>query len=179
VALSALVTQRKELARNTDAIEREQANMIDLIWLSEGVRLSYDSSSGVTRMRPGQQVVVVVNNSKRPVRKLSAEGQDSSGSWVRPDLAGPSAVTSAGTRFAYQINDLTPYRTLRILHAGTRHGFVFDLDAVEDVGGYRIEFSDDAGLRWRIDQDLHLEKIKPARRPWYRRKAALGEATTS
>ena len=52
-----------------------------------------------------------------------------------------------------------------LIRADQAYGFVFPFD-IHDHRMARISarFTDDAGLRWQIDHDLHLEKLE--QRDW-------------
>jgi hypothetical protein len=47
-----------------------------------------------------------------------------------------------------------------LIRAGDRFGFLlrFDLEAHADVR-LAVRFTDDTGLHWQIDQDLHLQQL--------------------
>jgi hypothetical protein len=47
-----------------------------------------------------------------------------------------------------------------LIRADSRHGFEFDPEALVPLGPWvTARFEDDAGLRWQLDQDMHLKKL--------------------
>ncbi len=51
--------------------------------------------------------------------------------------------------------------TYPVLTAGSKAGFVFEVTAREYPGLLAwVRFTDDAGLHWEVNTDLHLEKLK-------------------
>jgi len=49
---------------------------------------------------------------------------------------------------------------VHILRAGGKAGFAFPFAVAEyPQPQYWVRFTDDAGLHWQIDPDLHLEKL--------------------
>jgi hypothetical protein len=49
---------------------------------------------------------------------------------------------------------------MRLVRAGERVGFIFIYDVSQYPDArFTARFTDDAGLHWQIDEDLHLEKL--------------------
>jgi hypothetical protein len=54
----------------------------------------------------------------------------------------------------------------RLIRGGERYGFRFDSEDPEntDTSGYLARFTDDVGLHWEIDHNLHLVHL--SKRDW-------------
>ena len=139
--------QLRELADRQRSAEREQAESIDLTWDD----LDDD---------PGGSLVVVINGSRRPIRSVRCvvypESSDRTlppsrcaemnpptlerGGWTFPD------PTGAGGSMIYA------------LRAGGRAGFKFPQSRQELLEA-EVQFNDDAGLRWVLNNELHLTRL--------------------
>ena len=83
------------------------------------------------------------------------------GSAAYPYMVGSSQeFTKPDRSFDFRIFNPVPAKPMTILRAEDILGFGFHI-RVASLDGliYKIEFTDDAGLHWRIDQDLHLTKL--------------------
>jgi hypothetical protein len=163
-ALRQLSLQRQQLADQTRVQEREQANAID-------VSVGGVDGAQVWVLPPEQHELVhmanVANNSKRPIREVTChiEGISADGKTrlkKDPDLYGQWVTTPVAS--GVKTDTFTPQAktsTYPVLTAGSNVGFVFDVTAGEYPGLLAwVRFTDDAGLHWQIDTDLHLEKLK-------------------
>lgn len=71
IALRQLKIQQDDSVRQTQQLERQQANDVDFTWCpATSVLIRTDPSSTVTTTG-GRTVVVVANNSRRPIRDVS------------------------------------------------------------------------------------------------------------
>lgn len=54
-----------------------------------------------------------------------------------------------------------PRSSARVIRAGETYGFAFELNShrVPIGGNGEARFTDDAGLHWQLDDDLHLEQV--------------------
>lgn len=180
-ALWQLGLQRKQLHDQQEVIrsqalilERQQANKIDV------TANSIDGAAAkVLPEESGEPVhiVMVANGSERPIRhvvvKLVAIQTDRSIRHERLAHVYGEMVTYAdgvslgqnsgatAETFVFQANA----DTMPVLRAGHTAGFVwaFTLARYPEIVP-TVRFTDDAGLHWQIDADLHLEKL--AERDW-------------
>jgi hypothetical protein len=148
----------KERARLRQDAEREQADKI-------GLRMSYipfpDYSLEYVdgfKVSPGEQVhmAVVSNDSRRPIQHVVCKYggstaviigrlvDDSDAPGEQPDLIQPIPLSSA-----------------QVIRTGETYGFAFEINSHRvPIGGHgEARFTDDAGLHWQLDDDLHLEEV--------------------
>lgn len=144
--------QQKVIADQTRLLEREQANLIDLeTWWDETDELA---PRPLYRAR-------IHNSSNRPIRYLScyiAAG---------PGQQEPQLMTWLGTSTYQQNADGSgSWEALGqpeggiadLIRAHSRHEFEFDFGGRPRGPRVTALFSDDIGLDWKLDQDMHLEK---------------------
>jgi hypothetical protein len=165
-ALGQLHAQRKEIARQARQLERQQASHIALTWCAATevqIQPAPDPVPGA-----GHTVVIVSNNSSRPIRnvtcqigrldplKVGSRDED-------PPPDGPLDFSVFNTM------DGTNFPMLR---AGFKGGFLFEFIIPSDgasnpaapVAQVAVQFIDDADLSWQIDENLHLQRLPPGRR---------------
>jgi hypothetical protein len=156
-----LDAQLREIQQRAEAIERQQASAITLArrhWiLPIGVR--EEGGSPV-------HMAVVENGSGRPIRnvvcRIRPTGPDdllheaySVGRMVnRP----PGAFLRRDEQFD-RFEDEAQGTKLSLIRAGERGAFVFIYEIANYAGLMVLRFTDDAGLHWQIDHDLHLENL--------------------
>jgi hypothetical protein len=60
-----------------------------------------------------------------------------------------------------------PASEVRVIRAGDSFGFMFPIACPADDYETRriVRFTDDTGLTWQIDEDLHLKKMRPPAGP--------------
>jgi hypothetical protein len=108
----------------------------------------------------------VVNGSRRPIRNAAC--------WIEPEPGGSlRAAVQVGLNFETEIPaalsrspgprkflDLSDGSHIPLIRASEEASFVFDADT-EEYPKARVtaRFTDDAGLHWQVDPDLHLEKL--------------------
>lgn len=140
--------QLRELADRQRSKEREQAECIDLTWND------LDSE-------PGNSLVVVINESRRPIRSvICAVYPESSDRTLAPCSCAemyPPTPDRPGWMFPNSTNSDSP-AMIYALRAGGRAGFKF-LRARRQLLEAEIQFSDDAGLRWVLNNELHLKQL--------------------
>jgi hypothetical protein len=154
-----LAVQQDELARQLRVIERQQADQVDLLCsFGRSIMFLISKDSGLSVPRDDQQVLLVRNQSSRPIRDLNCASEGADGSALWP--IGVGIVQDRTEQGDSSVVIPKPARTAKLVRPGDLYAFVFDVDISSTDGlMYWIEFTDDAGLRWRIDQDLHLTPI--------------------
>lgn len=184
-ALRQLSLQRQQLRDQQEVIrsqaqilERQQANKIDVRAIpvdgADAGVLANDVKSEQVHM------VVVGNGSDRPIREVVVRvaailGTDRSIRHERlANVYGeivPYAAGVAGARLGgdWSMTDTFVFKanadTMPVLRSGHKAGFVwgFTLDRYPEIVP-TARFTDDAGLHWQINADLHLERL--AERDW-------------
>lgn len=140
--------QLRELEQRAQALERQQANAIDL---------RAGSSPGNV---PGTRIhkAEIANESSRPVRDVACRIEASPGEGLKEPV-NAVVVDKSETPGARFLND-SEASYIDLLRAGLDAEFEFPLD-LRDHPEARItaRFTDDAGLHWQIDHDLHLEQL--------------------
>jgi hypothetical protein len=151
IALWQLRGQQKELTRQLAALERQQANEMEVY-----------PGRQTTLMIGGRGEncwdLTIINNSRRPVRNVASRIEPTPGaSLVNVDRAGYG--DAAGIL-------LRPGETsIRVLRVGLRAAFLFRCPIREHPDArMTVRFTDDAGLHWQIDHDLALTQLR--KRDW-------------
>jgi hypothetical protein len=145
--------QKQQLAQQTRIQERAQADKVGiLVWPPESLP-----------DRPGIVLAAVLNESSRPIRDVRCgiafdEHQPRYMEWlgVNVDWDQSSALQGSWDRFG------RPPGATVVMRRGSTHGFEYRLtDHPNEGAGWSIvtRFTDDAGLCWQIDPDLHLHKL--------------------
>jgi hypothetical protein len=139
--------QLRELADRQRSAEREQAESVDLTWND----LDDD---------PGSSLVVIINGSRRPIRSVMCvvypESSDRTlpsircaemyppilerGGWTFPDPPGASGSMIYALRADGRAGFKLPRARKKLLEA-------------------EVQFNDDAGLRWALNNELHLRRL--------------------
>jgi hypothetical protein len=171
--------QLDELEQRKRVLEREQADKIGLSSSSSAFEPRYIEEGEESAVAPGAIVhmAVVSNESHRSIRNVKCR-------WGVPldddvlEIVGPSPYSS----FAVVVGRLPQPEPgaqreelgllegtdhARLIRAGQRYGFVFEI-SIQRIfinDGIWARFTDDAGLHWQIDPDLHLDKLD-ARDDW-------------
>ena len=154
------IRESEQLART---LERQQAEAIDL---KPGSTMrpvpGYDlESAGRTRDAD------VANESRRPIRNIACRIEPSPGADLQEArLAGVYFTVSAITfstgpvRPASRALETAETPSIQLLRAGETCSFVFAVSTEHDPEArVTLRFTDNAGLCWQIDHDLHLEKL--------------------
>ena len=149
----------KERARLRQDAEREQADKI-------GLRMSTipfpgDSEGDVSEFdaAPGEVVhmAAVSNDSRRPIQNVVCKYGDSTAVMVGRLVDRQQGAPGGSPRLI----DSLPRPSARVIRAGETYGFAFELNSHRILIGGRGEarFTDDAGLHWQLDEDLHLKQL--------------------
>jgi hypothetical protein len=163
----------KERKRLRQVAEREQANDIGFAWWPASHVLIMKPPSQPPPGTPrhpqvvehvdtsGMSVLVVDNASRRRILDAACRIEPSEGAalTLAAEQIGQLADVPIESHRA-MLNQLADGSTVSLIRAGSRYGFLFRFD-LEKQPGARLaaQFTDDAGLHWQIDQDLHLEPL--------------------
>jgi hypothetical protein len=170
-----LKSQREEIARQTRQLERQQADQIDVMLHADD---AVPPAASQAKNNPNW-MVYVTNGSRRPIRDITSTMVPA------PDMDSIAAIMVASV-LTVSVGDSKPASAIYkievpaivLLRAGMSLGLVFPARVSEyPKPCFTIEFSDDAGLRWQIDSDLHLQKLSEPlrRRTWLRGIGALNK----
>jgi len=143
--------QDRELSR-----QREQADAVDVTW-------------GDSEDLPGKSIVVVINDSRRPIRIVTA--------WIYPEKSSAEriqaeygeemhpAVGQYGTdAYLLPAQPEFSHPVVFALRARGRAGFQFPITKAKcPYGEARVHFTDDAGYNWELTSGLSLSMIEPHR----------------
>jgi hypothetical protein len=113
---------------------------------------------------PGEEVhmAVVLNESRRPIQNVACRYAGLSavvvGRLVDPQHSAPGEPP--------RLIDELPRSSARVIRAGQTYGFAFELNSHRiTIGGLgEAQFTDDAGLHWQLDENLHLKQLP--KRDW-------------
>jgi hypothetical protein len=164
IALRQLRIQQNDSARQTRQLERQQANDVDFTWRSSAKVMIIPPGTDAATERT---VVIVANNSRRPIREVSCwiSLQQPPGR-LEPLRFGP-IKDSPGTNFEFSLYNARPEVGHLLMRPGSKYGFLFELEipAGEAIPEPRmcrpmVQFTDDADLAWRIDDDIRLQRAE-------------------
>lgn len=164
VALRQLRGQQKDIARQTRILERRQGDQIDVTFM-EGWTPSFEVPYEDIPQIPGDHVfaTMVHNKSDRPIRNVVCMvDKDDGGNLISAKLVGRVSFNPEQGPILMQG---TKNGNVPLVRAGERCGFIFPVgrDANPNTR-FILRFTDDAGLDWQINNDLHLEKL--TKRDW-------------
>jgi hypothetical protein len=154
--------QLRESEQRIMIIERQQAEMIDLEPRSTLREVpGLDPATNDTA-----RAADVANRSPRPIRNVacrieaapSAPAQEASLSGVYAEFPpGPLQAPGATNR---ALIDPPAKPRITLIRSGETGAFLFPVGArLNQDARVAVRFTDDAGLHWQIDHDLHLEKL--------------------
>jgi hypothetical protein len=161
----------KERERLRQIAERQQANDVGFAWwpsshvliVSPPVRLP--GAPVRTEMVPpatsGDSVLVIDNASRRRILRAACRVEPSEGSGLvlAAECTGQLSDAKTESHRAF-LNNPADGSTVPLIRADSRYGFLLRFDLEANPGArLAARFTDDAGLHWQIDQDLHLEPL--------------------
>jgi len=169
--------QLKELEQRAVTFERQQADEVD-IRQSSALQRFPDPVSGLEYRA---YLAEVTNHSRRPIRNVvcriesgPGHGLGSSpghslavahrvGLYAYTEVAAASSSPASPTRELPKLAEGTDRLLIRAGEAGV---FVFAVNMMKHPKArITTRFTDDAGLHWQIDPDLHIKKL-PNRDDW-------------
>ena len=170
----------EERARLRQSAEREQADKIGFLMGSVPFPNLPDEDPEDFAVAPGEQVhmAIVSNESGRPIKNVVCKrGNGNRDEDLDEDLFGPSFHSGLAVVVGRYVNPrlrreggpilveaIPASRAFRI-RPEEAYGFVFDVKVHRvSFANELVRFTDDAGLHWQIDRDLHLEPL--AERDW-------------
>jgi hypothetical protein len=155
IALRQLRDQQDVIRRQTIQLERRQAEQIGFSWEPTGhVNETVDDLIWMG---------VVRNDSRRPIRDVICRVQPDPGQ--RFDLEALGVIEIADVGIASNVSapvHVHPRldRMVPLIRPGSRFGFKTSvLGKDHEIARMMVRFTDDAGLHWEVDPDLHLAKL--------------------
>lgn len=149
--------QIRELHQRAALTRREQAEAI-------GLDLRY-APPDVSRQRTPEYMATVQNGSRRLIRDaacrlLPGDHRDTQQAKI-VGLFAKEFIRNDGTPIAPQLIDPRPGQHAPIIRSGQTYGFVFNCQPAATTPNPRViaRFTDDAGIHWQIDPDLHLQDL--------------------
>lgn len=112
----------------------------------------------------------VANDSRRPIRNAACRIEPEPGDSLQAaDRAGFYLETAAASSIRFSVPaflDLSEGTNIPLIQVGETAAFAFSVETAEHPKArITARFTDDIGLHWQIDPDLHLEKL-PNRDDW-------------
>jgi hypothetical protein len=156
--------QLRELEQRAQVGERQQAEAVEFSWQPATPLAGTATAGPIEYIWMG----VVRNESRRPIRDVvcriqphPSQGFDWGAQAVGELIdVGIASAASALTFQDPKLGDRVP-----LIRAGDRFGFKTSIPVADNaVARMKVRFTDDAGLHWEIDPDLHLAKL--ASRDW-------------
>jgi hypothetical protein len=162
----------KERERLRKAAERGQADEIGfLMTATRFPDIAEEDGGGDFAVPPGETVhmAIVSNGSRRPITDVRCSLGDESGEDLFPNtysnlaaIAGRLSAASIPGLEGPHLADQVPRTHIQRIPPGEKYGFVFELNShrVLTPSHVTTSFTDDAGLRWQIDLNQHLEPLQ-------------------
>jgi hypothetical protein len=155
--LDASLRERERVRRTA---ERDQADAVGFEWWPTD-QVLVTGEGGAPVDGAGSTVLVVNNESRRRIVKATCRIEPSAGLGLTltPERAG-QLVPDSPMPFRAIMNAPAESATVSLIRRGAQFGFLlrFDLRA-NPTAHHATRFTDDAGLHWQIDQDLHLQQL--------------------
>ncbi len=147
--------QLRELDQRTRTLDRQQAEAIDL-------RTSWTLAKAPGSDPPIQHkvhVAEVANNSRRPIRNITCRIEPEPGDGMQTPRSVGMYAQSDMPQSRARI-DLSEGTHIPLLRADVAGAFAFAAEtAAHPKARMTTRFTDDAGLHWQINHDLHLEQL--------------------
>ena len=155
--------QIRESEQRARTFDRQQAEAIDLKPGSTMRTVPGYAPNSLAKVHDAD----VANESRRPIRNVACRIEASPGSGLQEArLAGvyftiPAMTLPSGAgRPAGRALETAETPSIPLLRAGETGSFVFAVSTEQDPEAQvRLRFTDDAGVHWQIDHNLHLEKL--------------------
>jgi hypothetical protein len=150
----------KERERLRRLAERQQADAVLFEWWPAS-QVTVIGTAGAPLAWSGGAVLVVDNASRRRILSAVCRIETSAGTGLTLAAEHVGQLVAAETPgYRAMMNVPAEGSEVALIRAGDRFGFLlrFDLEAHADVR-LAVRFTDDAGLHWQIDQDLHLQSL--------------------
>lgn len=146
--------ERERLRRIT---EREQADAVLFEWWPASQVLIMGIADGTVRVTGS--VLAVRNESRRRIVNITCRIEPSGGAGLTL-VTQQVGVLATSTSHSAVFSGLAPAGAIPLMRPRAWSGFLvrFDL-ATHPTARLATRFTDDAGLHWQIDQDLHLERL--------------------
>jgi len=146
--------QQRELQQSHLILERQQANKVDLTKEPSDVTPASFSLTGKVWMG------VVTNGSDRPIRDVACRIRHISGGHLISGARIGELVPMPAAQGGRSFQDLTPGPQAALIRIKQTCGFAFGVRVNEHpTAQVIVRFTDDVGLHWELDQDLHLMKL--------------------
>lgn len=146
--------QQHELQQSHLILERQQANKVDLTKEPSDVKPASFSKPGKVWMS------VVTNGSDRPIRNVACRIRHIAGSHLISGARIGELVPMPAVQGGRSFQDLTPEPQAALMRIKQTCGFAFGVRVNDHpIAQVIVRFTDDVGLHWELDQDLHLKKL--------------------
>jgi hypothetical protein len=146
--------QQRELAEHRLLQDRQQADKVNL------TRDQSDSAPATYSATGQVWMAVVTNDSERPIRDVASRIQIVRDGPLIGDARIGELIPMLSAQSGRAFQDLSTGNQVAIIRINHSYGFAFSVGADgHPTAHVMARFTDDAGLHWQLDQDLHLEKL--------------------
>jgi hypothetical protein len=146
--------QQRDAQQRQLILEREQVNHVNI------TREYSDALPEDSTVTARVWMAVVTNGSERPIRDVKCRIQPVPGEIFNCEPRVGELVPMASAQGGRVFRDLPSGGGVNLIRIGHTCGFSFDVAADEHpMAQVMTRFTDDAGLHWQLDQDLHLQKL--------------------
>lgn len=146
--------QQRELREHQVLLERQQANKISLTRdRSDSAPANYSATGRVW-------MAVITNDSERPIRDVASRIQLVQDGSLLGDARIGELIPMPAVQGGRAFQDSPAESKAAMIRINHSYGFAFGVSADEYPTAQVVaRFTDDAGMHWQLDQDLHLKKI--------------------
>jgi len=146
--------QQHELAEHRLLLDRQQASNVNLTRDASDSRPATYSAAGQVWM------AVITNNSERPIRDVASRIQVVRDGPLVGEARIGELISNSNVRGGRAFRDISTDHKVSIIRINNSCGFAFGVGAdTNPTAQVTARFTDDAGLHWQLDQDLHLRKL--------------------
>lgn len=146
--------QQHELREHRLLLERQQADKVNLT-------RDHSDSTPATYPAKGQVwMAVITNDSERPIREVASRIQLVRGGPLLGNARIGELIPMANVQGGRAFQDRSVENKVAIIRVSHSYGFAFGVGVDEyPTAQVTARFTDDVGLHWQLDQDLHLKKL--------------------
>jgi hypothetical protein len=146
--------QQHELREHRLLVERQQANKVN-------ITRDRSDSTPATYSATGQVwMAVITNDSERPIRDVASRIQLVQGGPLLGDARIGQLIPMPAVQGGRAFQDRSAENKVVIIRINHSYGFAFSVGSDEyPMAQVTARFTDDVGLHWQLDQDLHLKKL--------------------
>jgi hypothetical protein len=149
--------QIRELQQREQVSQRQQADSVDLAWwIGKDVPVARE---GPFTGDMGT-ILMVANRSSRPIRNVTCRILPVDGSAEVAGGVGLLQFDESDKHAGPRMVGAVPGSVMTVIRAGSSYGYIFSFEMIKHLdASLAARFTDDAGVHWQLDQDMHLVRL--------------------